>query len=157
MTRGPIEIFDADGVTRLKGTSEPAIPSATDPVQAYYTGDPLSIANNTQANLPWTDLAGGTELLDRTDPANPTFLEDGTYAVTLNVVGDALTANGYATAILYDDTLTIVNESLHPNRQFGVTAVVVAAAGDGLVAAVHNFDGASARSFSIDTAVVVKL
>jgi hypothetical protein len=157
MTRGPIEIFDADGVTRLKGTSEPAIGGTAE--QATYDGDSVLIANGANAYLPFTNLDTGVDLLDRSDPLACTVLADGTYAISVDVGGDALTAGGHSQ---FDIVLPSIGAgatvtSLFPDEQFSASIVAVLAAGDAVRVLARNDDGVAARNLGIFGAVVVKL
>lgn len=169
--------FETSGVDRLVGTIK-AIGGATNdvptqqasgllqqepggggssPVQAIYTGTNVSILNGAAANLTWDTLFSGTELLDRTDPANPTFLAAGTYAATVTVLGDALTASGYA---LVQVTVVYVlgsQTSEHPELTVGESVTSIVDAGAALAASVDNQDGVAARNFNIALAAVVKI
>jgi hypothetical protein len=156
MSRGPIEIYDEAGVLRLKGESEPAIGSAG--VQTAYTGPSTLCTNDDYTNLPFGDFEGPA-LLDITTPASPTFIEAGTYAVSLVIHGDDLTAGGVATIFVAGATndFRAAGQAEHPMQQFGATAVMVAEAGDPLAAVILLEDGVADRNFQILRAIVVKL
>lgn len=157
VSSGPIELKDASGVVRFKGTSTPA-PGAAG-VQAVYGGDVVSVPDGATFAMPFTTLISGTELLDRSTPDAVTVLAAGTYALTVSIYGDALTAAGYA--VVEIDAIgvnpMVSGHTQSPAKQWGVTAVFVAAASDPVAVLVSNFDGVSARDFNLASAVLVKL
>jgi hypothetical protein len=127
-------------------------------VEGGYSGNPVAVADGTVERLTWDVLANGTDLLDRSTANLPTFIADGTYAVTILVSGDALTVNGYATVVA---TVTPFfgtgAETQHPGNTWSVAGVLIASAGDTLSVSVTNNDGVSSRNFNIAAAIVVKL
>lgn len=168
--------FDTGGVERLVGQLK-AVGGATNDVptqqasglllqapgggggsavQAVYSGTSVSVLNGAADNLTWDTLASGTELLDRTDPANPTFLAAGTYAISVVFTGDALTAAGYAIGQVSAPVTFGAGYTPVPAATWGASGTVIVAEGDTLNASLVNQDGASARNFNIDVAVVVK-
>ncbi len=150
----PGEVLTADNPASTASFAAGAVAT----VQAVYQGNAVNIGNGASANLTWDTLSTGTALLDLTDPANPTFLTDGTYAVTALFVGDALTAAGYAAGQLtVAGAALALNETQNPADTWSTSGTVVASAGDILDAPVVNEDGVSARNFNIRSAVVVKL
>ncbi len=150
-TSGAVVTDGGDGVAQV------AVGFA--PVQGVYLGNSVAVANGGAGNLTFDTKASGTELLDRSDPANPAFLAAGTYAISLQCnSGAGLTAGGSVTV-----GLTVAGETLpegytqKPQIGWGVSGVVVAGVGNVITATVQNFDGALSRNFSIASAVIVKL
>lgn len=168
-----LEIQQAEGITIVGTLHDPgatvgdvltvnadksisAKPGSAPPAQAVYTGASVLIGDGGADSLTWDTLASGTELLDRSAPGNPVFLAAGVYGVTVNVTGDALTAAGFAVArITAPQSSHAYTQS--PVQGWSVSLVVSVAAGASLIAQVLNHDGAAARNFHIDSAVVVKL
>lgn len=138
------------------GTDAP-VGGGASPVQAAYSGDNVTVANFDSANLPFTNLDGGTDLLDRTDPAIPTFLAAGTYAVTARARG-ALTAGGTANASLIvagpDIFASVMNDV---SQECGIAGVAVVSAGDTLRIELDSYDGAAPQDFRIGSVFIVKL
>lgn len=131
------------------------------PVSASYSGNAVTAPNGMATGLTFDSLDVGTDLLDRTDPANPTFLAAGTYAVTVEIASTApLTAAGYALLqfeILGTDGVSIRSYSAAPDLGFGASITGIAATGTLLTVFVRNFDGASSRDFLLEQCLVVKL
>ncbi len=128
------------------------------PVQAFYAGNTVSIANNAGANLTWDTLSSGTDLLDRSTLDAPALLADGTYALTAEVTADALTANGWAALFFATGNLGgLTGDSIQSNGPFATVSITfIAVAGDTLLLTVDNVDGVATRNFSIVAATLVK-
>jgi hypothetical protein len=127
--------------------------------QGQYGGDPVTIADNGSALLPWTNLVSGIDLLDRTNVQNPTVLTPGAYALTADINGDALTAGGYVQVGFADGPSIILASvtSAHPELGVTVNAVWVAPAGDSFELTVLSKDGVASRVFNLNSATLVKL
>jgi len=127
------------------------------PIWAAYEGDSIIIGNNDLSPLPFSDLVGGVELLDRTPPFN-LILADGVYSLTVWAQGDALTAGGYASCQVQVGIFETGIEAFHPeNGVFGATTVGFCAAGNTVAAYILNKDGVAARNFNLVSASLVKL
>jgi hypothetical protein len=161
VTLQPIKLYRGDPLNELvetfAGFTEFAAGGAAE--QSVYSGDPVSINNNATKVLPVTNIATVVELLDRTNPLAPTFLAAGAYGITFSVTGDALTAGGYAVAIIQPSggPAGVSGEGFHPPTIFGTSLVAEVAAGDPLGLYVTNKDGIAARSFSLNNLTLVKL
>ena len=124
------------------------------------TGAAQQIANGDGANLALDQSVGPDTLLDLTDPANPTFLEAGTYAVNVQVTLDAgLTAGGsyFANASLAGGQVVyaaeILRSAANASPACTATLVGVAAAGDTVTMFVLNEDGTATRGFSYELVI----
>jgi hypothetical protein len=132
------------------------------PVQAAYNGSGVSIANGATGQVTWDSLFSGTELLDRTDPANPLFLSTGTYAITATLGSTfPLTAGGSCVAYLFEQEAGATSAAAYTEKpELGITVSVVVVVTDvsqPLQALVENFDGVSARFFLLAAGVIVQL
>lgn len=136
------------------------------PVMGQYAGSGVTVADGADEQLTWDTLGFGTELLDRTDPANPLFLSNGTYAVTVCVITSApLTIGGFVnTALVLADAGAIgATTSEHPEgggSPGGLILTVVGVVADNTVPLAlfcHNADGAASRQFRLQGGQIVKL
>jgi hypothetical protein len=159
----PAEVTTS-GVERLAGSitftdpaNQPGGGGGGSAVEGDYSGNTVTVTNGAFTRLTWDALSGGTELLDRSTADSPTFLADGTYAVTVELGGDALTVAGYAVAQMGAGACVASAYTQDPTQGWSVSGVFIAQQGDGLYVAVMNNDGASSRDFSIGFGVVVKL
>lgn len=163
MSSGPIEITDAAGVVRLKGSSKPAIggPAQQAIYQNFNPGGATLIANGAAAALTIGAKVSGPALLDLTDPTVPLIVEAGTYFVSVDVYSTApLTAGGFIYVSLNAGAQGANVEALHPESALGGVSVVALAplgVGDALSVICNNFDGVAARSFQPALLYVVKL
>ena len=159
----PIKLFrgDADDelVESFGGFTDLQLPPPFVPQEARYTGAVTAIPNGGNALLPWTTLVFGPDLLDRTNVTLPTFLTDGLYSLTCGVAGEALTPGGYCRIGVQAPAVFAVFYTSTDRPEYGdvLTAVFRAGPGVQLDVVVENHDGASARSFSIDRAILVKI
>lgn len=130
-------------------------------IQAVYSGSNVSIALGSSENLTWDSLDAGTELLNRSSPAVPVFLATGTYALTALVVGEALNPGGFASMNIRisgtPNTAIASAYTTSPPDGWSATAIFVAAAGATCKIVANNQDGAFPRTFSIDSATLVRL
>jgi hypothetical protein len=135
--------------------------------RAQYFGNPVSIDNGDVEPLTWDTLGIGTALLDITDPAAPTIVTAGTYAVSVTVMAaQSMTATGFFNVTFEMDQAgedpsngsissptAIVAQSQPVVVQ---TLVYYVPAGGILGVVVTNEDGAKAVSFEL-SAVVQRL
>ncbi len=133
------------------------------PAQASYSGNAVEIAYGDSGAPTWDSLDDGDDLLDRTDPANPLVVADGWYTFTVGIVTTApFTAGGYAIASPPSPTgaeysVNGVVFGSHGGGAYGLVSVsAFFAAGTNVTVGVVNDDGAVARSFKIEPAIVVK-
>lgn len=119
------------------------------------------LANGASGDLAWSASSGNT-LLDLTTPASPLILVAGIYAVTVEVLGNTLTAGGTFVASLDvdRDDLDASSAATSPasvasqdTPTVSLTVVGYCAAGGNLRLHVTNNDGANARDFSGTAAV----
>jgi hypothetical protein len=133
----------------------------------YGTNSPPSIANGSSARLPFNVLSQGDAVLDITTPTDPTVLATGYWDLNVEVVITSVTftAGGSYTVFLEGDD----------NSGFGYQARITSAqataavplpevhiviagiwltAGSDIFVGVINHDGASARSFGINAALI---
>jgi hypothetical protein len=155
-------VADDASVTVTNGTGPVVGLSAnggSQPVQAMYSGSPVSIPDGQGAPLTFDTLDSGTELLDRTNPAAPELLAAGTYAFTGSFYASApLTAGGHtAFNVSTSSGPTSSADTLHPDFVASASLVFVGEAGDSLLLSLNNIDGAASRDFSMYGAVLVKL
>ena len=149
-------VLTADGAG---GSSWAPAGGSSPTARAQYSGLGVSINDGASANLTWDTLAVGTALLDLTDPANPTVLTAGNYAVSVIFrPSDAMTAGGYYRADLeldeVNDDATLLQDSpaataanTEPEQSLSLTYYIPAG---GLInAIVHNHDGASTIHFGL--------
>lgn len=126
------------------------------PVQAIYEGDPISVANGGGGTLPFTTLDSGTDLLDRTTPDAPMFLEDGTYALTLWPAGDDSTPGGSVSYHITVGSFSVgATDATAPFNSMLLPLVIQASAGDSLTVTVIN--NAATQNFNLQGSVIVKL
>ncbi len=149
------DVLTADGA----GNATWETGDGSQPIQAVYSGNAVSIANAAGGTPTFDSLDSGTELLDRTDPAAPVFLADGTYAFCYTVSCSALTPGGLFTLNAYNgatfDQVAFV--ALSATLPATVTIVMHAAAGDLLGASLGNQDGVASRDFNLQGAILTKL
>jgi hypothetical protein len=161
-TWGPIQLrLKGSRQVEFDGEASPAPGGGSMPEQAIYSNSTgVDIPNGGSVNLGWATLNDGADLLDRTDPTLPTFLEDGTYALTVAIIGDAPnTPGGYSLATLFASgfqTLVAI-PTPDPSQTWGASAVFKAAAGDNVGIEVENFDGAATHNYALNSAYLVKL
>jgi len=130
---------------------------------AKYTNQtPTNIADGNAANLPFETLEGGPDLLDRTDPANPTFLADGRYIITANPGAQLFknTDGGHTEFSLNSPGLapgSPCQATAMPGLGVDLCAGFEAQAGDPITVGVYNADGAQAVDFLLNVATIVKL
>ncbi len=129
--------------------------------QATYSGAFVTVPDGSGANLTVDNLDSGTDLLDRSDPANPTYLADGVYALTAQFSGLKF-ADAAGGSIEYTLNPGIPNASLSRALPFAFedvqTAIVKVQAGTGIALAVFNGDGAGQPiDFNVSCLIVVKL
>lgn len=136
------------------------------PVFGIYSGNPTTAPASPPDRLTWDSLDQGTELLDRTDPANPVFLEAGLYSVIVNWYADSPPdGSGVLNVGLYmdnPDTTTICiaegAQTIAPQSQ-GTLAIVGYAANPGalLFVALNPFGITGTRDFTLSQAIITKL
>lgn len=128
------------------------------PVQAIYDGNVVTIANNAQGSLTFDSLNSGTPLLDISTPDAPTFLEAGTYAITGGYSASvALTAGGFCVASINSNAAANMT-AVHPDLAGEVLPLtLVAEAGAPCGLTIINKDGVEARDFALSGFVIVKL
>lgn len=160
--------------TRVKGLSNrgetvevkvnPHVGAKTD--AAIYTGSPVVVVNGGQANLPFTVLAAGTDLLDRSDPENPTVLADGIYLLFADAActDGPLTADGYVQLTgnvggYLPESVggTFNNPTDRPEGHWSAASGGKLVAGDTINVLVVNRDGAVSRHFSLGPTTLVKI
>jgi hypothetical protein len=165
---GPLKLRTASKEVIFDGEASPAPGGGSTPVQATYEGQAVTIADGATANLTWDRLDSGADLLERTDPANPTFLAAGFYAVSVSVaVAAILTAGGIASAVLSGSPASNGGFNQFGScpaeaTRLGVGCMALVTvqhydAGDSPSVGVTNSDGAAARDYQLQSAQVVKL
>lgn len=129
------------------------------PAEAVYTGANATIADGAAVYLPFSTLATGTDLLNRTDPGQPTVIAAGTYAITVDVhASSTLSPGGAATGTLNTGDWGGFPGSLVAGRSdFTVSTTVALHAGDTISEYLFSQDGAAAQTYRIATAIVVRL
>lgn len=129
------------------------------PVQAVYDGNVVTVANNAAGALTFDSLSSGTALLDITTPEAPTFLTAGTYAITGGYSASvALTAGGFCIGSISSNSASANLPAVHPDLVGTVVPLtLIAEAGDPCGLTIINKDGAEARDFALSGFVVVKL
>lgn len=152
---GSMHVTDEDGSDTEIGAGG----GGSQPVQATYFGGVVVINDGESASLPFGTLSEGTELLDRTTPDEPTFLDAGTYALTAQVAtADPLTSGGFITAwVSFGATTPAFDTSEHPAAGMTLTAIQTVAANDACGVHVTNHDGAASCSAGLGSATLVKL
>lgn len=161
MTAPPFSnLIDENGVTRLRVTGAGgASPAAA----GNYASNPVTIADGSFALIPFASLVTGTELLDRSDPTQATLLASGIYLIAVLIVVDdgPVTAGGQivvSTVVGTGQNAGSVTAITGGNSSAcGVTACGPGNAGDLVVVAVENYDGASAHDFSLSLANLVQI
>lgn len=129
------------------------------PAEAVYSGANVTIPDGGTAYLPFTTLSNGTDLLNRTDPEQPTVLAAGTYAITVDVHASSILSPGGAA----NGTLNAGDWGGFPGflvagrNDFTVSATEILKAGDTISEYLLNQDGTSAQNYRISTAIIVRL
>lgn len=136
--------------------------------QQQYEGDPITVANSASGFLTWDLDDGPDSLIDVADPASPTFLAAGTYAVSvkthpwagLNTGGSfvldvILDADGDFPAKMSQASAPATVEVNQPDVSVAVTWKVPV--GAVLQAKVTNHDGTDPADFGLYLASIVKL
>lgn len=166
---GSLRLYaDADQELRtIKSDGTDAPVGAPRPGYAVYSGTGTLVNNADIGHLKWNVLDTDVDLLDATDPLNPTVLADGFYLVSAAAgpVG-AMTAGGW-----YElDLILDVNDgnadvqasspsvtSVNSRPRTVVSAGAFIPQGGGIVLTVDNEDGVQDLSFALHTATIILL
>lgn len=159
MALTPLKLFKGDPLNELvesfSGFTDLQVGAAE---QATYFGSLVSVAAGASAPLPWTTLASGVDLLDRSTPDSPTFLADGLYALMLSVVAGDHFPSPLAAQVTCDVYRTpMLGSAL---AQSIVTLPIVGlfgAGGSAQVLLARASDGGGAIHFGLTLTAIVKL
>lgn len=125
-----------------------------------------TIADGATGVLEWESYLGDVPLLDLTDPALPTVIVTGVYAISLFVSSPMMTADGsYQVVLDMDQTNEDAQQKTdsapatteQPNPVACVTLIYYVPAGGVIKASVTNHDGAASRDFVIGNATVQRI
>lgn len=136
--------------------------------QTQYSGNNVNINNGFLANLTWNNINYGPALLNLANPASPTVVNAGIYAVVITIAPTAnmTVGGGYVARLALDDgglsATTIANSrpataaagSTRP--QISLSATWFIPAGGIIHVFVQNNDGA-ARGYQLTIADVVRI
>lgn len=156
-------LWQATGATSADWTQ---IGAAVTAREQLISGTVTSIPDGDNDFLYWDTKVSGDDLLDLTDPQQPTIVSDGVYAVTVSVECAPLTVGGY-----YIPTLTLNaagdNGNVFSSSPPSVTAdqtpgvalslTYFVPAGGQVIVTVSNFDGVSAVDFFLQAAVIQRI
>ena len=160
----------ADGTVWLRNPdgSETQVGSGgSQPAGELLNGGNVAIANNASANLTFGNHNSGPDLLDLTDPANPTVIAAGIYSVSVSISpNDAMTDGGIFSASLTLDannaeataigsSPAAVTANLLPSLSLSLTYYIPA--GGVIAVNVGNGDGVKSINFALQDAVVQRL
>jgi hypothetical protein len=126
----------------------------------------VTIANGAGGDLQWQHVSGDA-LLDLTDPALPLVVEEGVYAITVEVLPSADMTAGGAYQVSFDMDVNNEDASVTATSPPAVTAILApattvgmtyfCAAGAALLVNLGNRDGVQDLNFKIQHAVVQRL
>ncbi len=126
----------------------------------------VSIANAAFGSLTWDNKVSGSDLLDLSDPLNPTVVSDGVYAVTVTASTDPISTGGYYTLYLTLDSTAEDAVAAHDsppsiaaiNNPFVSCSLTYFIPAGGIInASVYNGDGVNSVVFYIYTAIVQRI
>jgi hypothetical protein len=132
--------------------------------RASYSGNNVTISDGASAFLTWDSLGDGAALLDiATDPAHPTVLAGGIYAVSANVNASAfMTAGGFLDCVLHMDFTN--DDAIADSNTAGTTAGDFARVslaltwyvppGGEISVRVFNRDGAASRPVQLNEVLI---